>query len=445
MTKSDSIPRIAPFRGLRYNPQKISNLSCVTAPPYDVISPDGQRRLYEKDPHNIVRLILGYQRPEDTDADNRYTRASADLAQWIRDGVLVRDEEPCLYLYEQRFVSGGREYARRGFLALRRIEDFEGKSGKGHIRPHEKTLSGPKVDRLLLYKACHANLSPVFVLYSDPEASMVSLLKPYFETQPVAEFCDEDGIGQRIWAVRDRELFRKADAVIGGKSLFIADGHHRYETAIAYRNWMRERHPGAPENASFEYVMMFLTEMSDPGLLILPTHRVLRNWPGFDMDTLEKRMEEWFHLSRMSRSDEAGLIRMLEKEGREGRHAFGIAVPGRPEILLATLRPEKERGASPVDTAILHQVIFRKMLGLTEEDEKDPRYLRFVKDARETLSAVKDPGVNCAVLTNPPPMSVLEKVVLSGGILPPKTTFFYPKLVTGLVLNQIGPDEVVTI
>lgn len=450
MTKQDSsIPIIAPFRGLRYNPGKISDLSRVTAPPYDVISPEGQRRLYERDPHNIVRLILGYQHPSDTDADNRYTRAAADLNQWTREEVLVRDDAPSFYLYEQHFevekIEGRRKYIRRGFLALRRLEKFEDESGRGSVRPHEKTLSGPKADRLLLFKSCHANLSPIFSLYSDREGSIAAILKPYFDTVPLADFTDEQSVRHRLWKVSDRELFRKANSIIGTKSLFIADGHHRYETAVNYCDWMRGRHPDAPPTAPFRYVMMFFSEMSDPGLLILPTHRVLHDWPGFDLSALEKRLEDWFEISRHPRTDEKGLVRILEEGGKQGRHLFGMGVPGRDNILLLTLRREKESRVSKVDTAILHNVIFREMLGMSEDDQKDPRYLRFVKDTREALTASGEAGVNCVFITNAPPMPVLEEVVAEGKVLPPKTTFFYPKLVSGLVLNQIRPDELVTI
>ena len=447
--QNNSVPIIAPFRGLRYNPCKISNLSRVTAPPYDVISPDGQRQLYERDPHNIVRLILGYQHPSDTDADNRYTRAAADLNQWTKEEVLARDDAPSFYLYEQHFevkkIEGPQKYIRRGFLALRRLEKFEDESGRGSVRPHEKTLAGPKADRLLLFKSCHANLSPIFSLYSDREGTVTKVLKPYFDTPAAADFTDEQSVRHRLWKVTDRELFQKANAIIGAKSLFIADGHHRYETAVNYCDWMKERYPDAPANTSFRYVMMFFSEMSDPGLLILPTHRVLHDWPGFDLVALEKRLVGWFELSRHPRADDKGLIRLLDDGQKQGRHLFAMGVPGRDTMTVLTLRREKEKEVSKVDTAILHNVIFDEMLGMSDDDQKDPRYLRFVKDTREALAASGDKGVNCVFVTNAPPMPVLEEVVATGKILPPKTTFFYPKLVTGMVINQIRPDELVTI
>lgn len=443
------IPVIAPFRGLRYaDPASLAEL---TAPPYDVINEEGQRRLYEKHPKNVVRLILGYQRPTDTDADNRYTRAAADLKKWTAEMAIVRDEEPSFYLYEQEFaLKDGSRHTRRGFLALRRLEEF----GKGKIQPHEKTLSGPKADRLLLMKSCHANLSPIFSLYSDPERKLAALLKPHFSEKPFAEFSDPDGVKQRLWRVSDPELFRRTDETIGQKNLFIADGHHRYETALAYREWMKGRFPNAPEDASFHYVMMFFSDMEDPGLVILPTHRVLHDWPGFDAAALKEKLKASFQSKTFPASDEKAFLEALKAEGKAGRQALGLALPNE-DFALLTLSKEK-RDAIPtlaklpeasraVDTQVLHSAIFREMLGLKEEDDKDPRYMTFVKDAREALAARKNAQTDAVFLLNETPMPVLRGVADAGMILPPKTTFFYPKLLSGLVFNPLSEAERVAI
>jgi len=444
MNTPNSGPIIAPFRGTRYHLTQVEDLSKVTAPPYDVISPEGQKKLYDRDPHNIIRLILGYQRPDDNDQNNRYTRSAADLKAWVESGVLAREREPSFYLYEQHFsaktLDGEKTFIRRGFLALRRLEEF----GKG-IRPHEKTLAGPKADRLLLTKSCRANLSPVFSLYSDPEGRLSDLMRKHFEKPPVADFADDDGVRQRLWAVSDPELFRKTNEIVGAKSLFIADGHHRYETAVAYRNFLREQNPNAPEDASFNYVMMFFSEMSDPGLLILPTHRVLHDWPGFDAASFEKSLREWFEIGVFSSDQEEAFLEKLQAVGRVGGHAFGMALAGRKDFQLLILKENRKAEVSQVDTAILHQILLKGMLGLKEDDEKDPRFMRFVKDLQESIAARREPHVNAVFLVNPTPMQVLRDVAEQGQILPPKTTFFYPKLVSGLVLNQIVPEERVAI
>jgi uncharacterized protein (DUF1015 family) len=445
----NKIPVIAPFRGLRY--ADAASLAELTAPPYDVINEEGQRRLYEKHPQNVVRLILGHQRPTDTNADNRYTRAAADLKAWIDAKSLVRDEQPSFYLYEQEFaLKDGSRHTRRGFLALRRLEEF----GKGKIQPHEKTLSGPKADRLLLMKACHANLSPIFSLYSDPERKLAALLKPHFQGKPFAEFSDPDGVKQRLWRVSDSRLFRSTDEIVGQKNLFIADGHHRYETALAYREWMSGRFPNAPEDAAFHYVMMFFSDMEDPGLVILPTHRVLHDWPGFAASDLKEKLASVFQSKPFPASDETAFLDALKAEGKAGRQAIGLALPNE-DFTLLTLSKEK-RDALPalaklpeasraVDTQILHSVIFREMVGLKEEDDKDPRTMTFVKDAREALGARKDPTTNAVFLLNETPMPVLRGVADAGMILPPKTTFFYPKLLSGLVFNPLSEAERVAI
>jgi uncharacterized protein (DUF1015 family) len=442
-------PNIAPFRGLRYASSE--RLKDLTAPPYDVIDEAGQRRLYERDPHNVVRLILGYQRPTDTDQDNRYTRAAANLKSWIQARVLQRDVEPSFYLYEQEFsLKDGAKHVRRGFLALRRLEEF----GKGKIQPHEKTLAGPKADRLLLMKSCHANLSPIFSLYSDPERRLARALEPYFRAKPHSDFTDGDGIRQRLWQVRDLELFRKAEEIVGRKNLFIADGHHRYETALAYREWMKGRCPDAPADASFHYVMMFFSDMEDPGLVILPTHRVLHHWPSFDAERLVKDLMPWFEIRAFPSGNDEEFLKVLNAEGEKGGQAIGLALPGRDLKLLTLLREKRDAlpslkgvptASRAVDTQILHSVVLREMLELKEEDDKDPRFMTFVKDASEALAARQRPGTNAVFLLNTTPMSVLKDVAEAGLILPPKTTFFYPKLLSGLVFNPLSAEERISI
>jgi uncharacterized protein (DUF1015 family) len=441
-----SVPVIAPFRGLRYDLSAVDPAR-VTAPPYDVIGEDAQKRLYERDPHNVVRLILGYQRPADTEAGNRYTRAAADLDAWIKEGILKRDAEPSFYLYEQEFsLKDGSRHTRRGFMALRRLEEF----GKGRIQPHEKTLAGPKADRLLLMKACRANLSPIFSLYSDPERALGRLLEPHFSKPPLADFADEDGVRQRLWRARDPELFRRTDEIIGQKNLFIADGHHRYETALAYREWRLGRPEGAnaQEDASFNYVMMFFSDMEDPGLVILPTHRVIHGRPGFDARGLREKLASVFGLKSLQ--DGETLLEALKEEGGRGAQVLGLALPGEAPLLLTLSRERRDalpalrespEALRAVDTLVLHRLILREMLGFKEEDEKDPRYVTFVKDAREALGSLKDARTNAVFLLNTTPMGVLKDVVETGMVLPPKTTFFYPKLLSGLVFNPLVPGE----
>ncbi len=435
----DKGPIIAPFSGVRYDLRKVKDLSRVTAPPYDVISEALQNRLYERDPYNIVRLILGRQHTTDTEGENRYTRSAHDLQTWLREGILMRDKEPSLYLYEQTFKADDKERVRRGFIALRRIEEFE----KGKIYRHEKTLTGPKEDRFLLIKACGANFSPIFSLYSDPGRQLSRLFKPSFDQPPLADFTDEERVRHRFWRVIDRALLKSTDDLVGGKNLFIADGHHRYETAIAYRNWLRAQYPKSPENASFNYVMMFFTEMGDPGLVILPTHRILQNWPSFDRENFKKRLRDAYEFKTFEEGSRDAFLDELRIRGRRGT-AFGLLFPGEKVLHLILLRDDRiddKDVGSKIDTAVLHQLVLRGVLHLGEEEEKDPRYLKFIKEIDEGFEARRLPGVDCIFLLNSPDMAALRNVVEAGLVLPPKTTFFYPKLVTGLVMNPIDPHE----
>ncbi|MBI3541164.1 MAG: DUF1015 domain-containing protein [Deltaproteobacteria bacterium] len=427
---------LSPFRGIRFNPDLVSDLSRVMAPPYDVISVGRQQQLYDASPHNIVRVDFGQQQAGDTEGNDRYSRAASTLEAWLKEKVLIQDREPSLYLYEQTFSYAGRSYPRRGFFVTRRIEPL----GK-RVRPHEKTLSGPKADRLLLMKATAANLSPIFCLYSDPSKQVTTLLAPLYEAKPLYDFVDTDGIREKLWRVTDPKIFQEVDHLFHERDLFIADGHHRYETSITYRDWRRgqERGEGA------DYVMMFLAEMSDPGLLILPTHRALQNWPDFDAGRFKKYLGDYFDFKTFNPNQKTEFMKSLHQE--EGRRAaFGLLFPGDPQFHLITLADRAKSRAefktlgdvTPlVDTAVLHELIFRQLLKLNEAAEKELRYLLYIKDTEEAIQKQADPSVNCVFLVNAIPMEVLKKVSSAGLVLPPKTTFFYPKLLTGLVMNRL--------
>ncbi len=429
------IPTIAPFRGLRFNPEKV-DLSRVMAPPYDVISPAGQEELYARDPHNIVRLILGRQSPKDSPADNRYTRAARDLSRWTQEGILAADTAPCFYLYEQNFSWEGKVLSRRGFMALRKLETF----AEGKIRPHEKTLPGPKQDRLQLMQTCRANLSPIFSLYSDPDGKMAAPFAKHFQGKPEIDLLDEEKIRHRLWCINDQGLFYQADEILGNQRLFIADGHHRYETAVNYREIVRKERGNLREASSVNYVMMFFSEMSDPGLLILPTHRVLTHRPGFDPKDFPNRLKEKFEVQTFSEK-ESFLNSLSDADG--DRRAIGMILKGK-FYLLGIPRSLSET-AHQVDTVVLHKNIFQELLGFQEEDHKNPATLKFVKEADEAIAAADDPGTDAAFLLNSVPISVLKEIAEVGIILPPKTTFFYPKLLTGLVINPLDPDRDVTV
>src|SRR3990172_10623964 len=282
---------IAPFRGILYNPNKIKDMSTVIAPPYDVISPEGQERLYQNSDYNIVRLDFGKEGPSDDQGHNKYTRAASEFKAWQENGILVRDEMPAIYIYEQDYrLKDGSIKTRKGFMALVRLEELD----SGVILPHERTLSGPKTDRLNLTKATDANFSPIFSLYSDPEMKTSALLSGESKTLPIVNVQGEDGANNRLWRVTDESIINGLIREISDKMIFIADGHHRYETALNYRNEMREKHPDYTGREGFYYTLMYFSNMDDEGLTVFPTHRLIYGVKDFDPSVFENRLSENF-------------------------------------------------------------------------------------------------------------------------------------------------------
>jgi uncharacterized protein (DUF1015 family) len=443
--------KIVPFRGLRYNPYKIGNPESVMAPPYDVISPELQDELYRRDPHNVVRLILGKTGEGDSETDNRYTRAAADFKDWQEEGVLVRDQEPSLYLYDQEYpLEGGEIVVRKGFMALTRIEDFS----SGVVKPHEKTLSGPKTDRLHLTKACSANFSPIFSLYSDPCCVLESLTRKEKERGPDLEVTDDDGVKHRLWRVTDPAIQQKAQDLLDSKPLFIADGHHRYETALNYRNLMREEHPGYTGKELFNYVLMYFANMEDQGMLIFPTHRLIFNLTDFSLPSFLKALEEFFEVEAWKidpRDPEARreARRILQEKG-EGKHVLSLFAGGETLYFL-TLRDDSimdrffdekaPKALRTLDVSILHRLILENLLNITPEAQEQQTNLKYVKNFDDPFELVQDGEFQLAFLMNATRMSEVRDVANAGEKMPQKSTYFYPKLLTGLVINKIGEGE----
>src|SRR3954470_3998385 len=284
------MPEIRPFRGVRYDIARVGAMSDVVAPPYDVIDPALQDRLYQASPYNIIRLELNRAEPGDGATSNRYTRAARFLKDWLRDGVLREDAAPALYLYHQTFAVEGRTYTRKGFLARVRLEAF----GQGSIYPHEQTLSGPKADRLALFEATRYNLSPIFGLYPDLAADVLRAVEAGVRDRTPLEARDHLGVLNRLWPVLDQEAHTTVQGLMASKPIFIADGHHRYETGLKFRDDLAASGElGGPDDPA-HFCMMMLVGMSDPGLLILPTHRLVSGFAGLTADALAERLAPEF-------------------------------------------------------------------------------------------------------------------------------------------------------
>lgn len=443
--------KIVPFRALRFNLEKVGDPASVMAPPYDVISPTLQEDLYGRSPFNVVRLILGKTGPDDQSADNRYTRAAADFFRWQSEEVLVREGEPCLYFYDQEYrLENGDSVVRKGFMALARLEDFS----SGVVKPHEKTLAGPKTDRLNLTKACSANFSPIFSLYADSCCAIEALTRDLRQTSPAIDVRDDDGVRHRLWPVSDAGIIGKAQSLLDSKPLFIADGHHRYETALNYRDFMRGQHPGFSGKELFNYVLMYFANMEDQGMQIFPTHRLIFNLQDFHLHSFLEALGEYFRVEPVEfdptdAASRRGIRDRLREMGESG-HVLGLYAGGDTCYLLTLQNeeamdrffdPKVPRALKMLDVSILHRLILEGLLGITAEAQEQQLNLKYIKNFDEPFELVECGEFPLAFLMNPTRMNEVRDVANAGEKMPQKSTYFYPKLLSGLVINPIVEGE----
>ena len=425
------MPHIIPFRGFRYDQGRV-DLADVVAPPYDIISPELQSRLYAKSPYNVVRLILGRE-------SDRYSEAAKALQQWQTENILVRDPTPSIYVLHQTFTtSAGRSMTRKGFIALCRLEEFE----KKIVLPHEKTLSKPLEDRLRLFKSTNANFSQVLSLYSDVERSTAELLAQEIKEVPVMDVTFED-VQNRVWQVTEPKTIRAIQETLSQRQVFIADGHHRYETALAYRNWRRGKDKSVSGDEPFEYVMMFFSNFEDEGLVIEPTHRIVHSLPSFDAPAVLSAIERYFVIHAFGHA-------AAMKAGLAANHSisFGLVLRGSPTFYLATLKPTVDgrslfgkdvpAALSALDVTILHQLVLGRVLGISAEAQEQKANIDYVRGFDEAIARMQDGRMQAAFIMNPPKIEQVAAVAEAGSTMPQKSTYFYPKLLTGLVLNVMA-------
>ena len=429
---------VRPFQGILYDPDRV-DVARVLAPPYDVITPRDQQRYYRQDPHNVVRLIAGEVRPSDTVGDNKYTRAAGFFDEWLRQGILHRVSSPCLYVYRHEFVDPvtGKTRSRLGILGVVELEPF----GRG-VLPHERTHARAKADRLSLTRAVEANLSPVFALYEDPRSALRPITDAAMSDAPRLSITGEEGDRHTVWSLGVG--FQQLAAVVDASRLYIADGHHRYETALNFRNRQRLEHPDAPADAAFNYVLMLLVDVRDPGLTILPTHRLLHDLEGFDAADLLRRLAREQRLVR--RSDRASLLAAMQEP--TSAHRIGMALPSSPSPArgggqgggLFTIDLESTIPADPVselDVSVLHREILQRRLGLEEAMLEQERYVSYSRDAATVLDQVEAGAAQAAFLLRPPAVSDVVAVANAGQVMPQKSTYFYPKPASGIVFNPL--------
>lgn len=437
---------IAPARGLYYNPQKIADLSQVAAPPYDVIAPHEEERYRGRHPYNIIHLIL----PIEKGGVDRYQKAARSLQEWEQKGVLTRDPRPSLYPYQQVFASpSGELKERNGFISLVKLEPW----GEGSIIPHEGTSPKPVEDRLNLMTACGANLSQVFALYSDPAGDVEGQFAEVWTSPPRYEFRDDDGVVHRLWQVDDLSLIAEVAKRMRDKTILIADGHHRYKTALIYRDSMRKRFPAYTERSPFEYTMLYLTPIEGAGLLIFPTHRLVSKRP-IEVEGFYTALKEYFSFDIFNFDDDGG-----EKGARErfftsldaqdpSSYTFGLYIGGekryirlisKEEGVLRNLLKGYPDVLQELDVTLLDGFILKELLTVEGDD------IGLAKGRNEALDEVHMGRYTATFLLNPPSIQQVKRVVDAGEVMPRKTTFFYPKVATGLVIYKIVPDEEVAL
>lgn len=421
---------VAPFRGVRYNPERIGALDSVVAPPYDVINSEEQNELYEKSPYNVIRIILSK-----VEGDQKYVEAAETFRKWAKEEILIRDGEPCIYPYYQEFEENGRRITRKGFISAVRLEDFS----SNRILPHERTFSGPKLDRLKLTSACNANLSPVFAIYSDHEGSLEKAIEEKL-SEPTIEAVGRDGARNRLWKISDSGLISRTECAMLERSLLIADGHHRYETALEYRNIQRKKFGASSGNEPYEYIMMYLTRAESEGLIIKPTHRVVKNLGSIRIEEFLEKLKTRFNVERIS-SEGIPTLGHQEFALFTKDSVFKISLRGPGIWDIPDPIGDHERGflgnRFPVSyknlaVILLHSLVFGEIIN---EEEAG---IFYTKSLEEVFSLVKSGAYKLGFIL--PPLRAVDvfEVVLAGEKMPHKTTYFYPKLLSGLVFHLLG-------
>jgi len=437
---------IYPFRAWRYNPSAV-RLEDVVTQPYDKITPAMQQAYYDRSPYNLVRIILG--KPELFDGEGGesvYSRAARDFKSWQEQGVLAQEKSPAIFAYSQRFRLPGTEIVkeRRGFIALGKVHDYADRV----VFRHEQTLSKPKGDRLNLLKATHAHFGQIFMLYSDPAGSMDKIL--YDGAGPAdTEVTDEYGVLHRLWKISDPAVINLLTTAMADKKLIIADGHHRYETAL---NYSKEHAPATPLKTEFSTsqlpqpaypeaaVMMTFVNMDSDGLVILPTHRVVHSLPSFDPAQFVRAAEEFFTVETLPTGEASNYIDKLTAQQGTAfvavTRAGAFLLRAKPEPVAAAQAdlPERQR---QLDLSCLHSIVLDRLLGLDAEKVREQTNLRYLRDAGEAVDLVRRSEADVAFLTNPVSMEQLKEVAFAGDVMPQKSTDFFPKLLSGLTIYAL--------
>lgn len=439
---------IIPFKGILYNQEKIKDISQVVTPPYDVISPDDQEKFYNRNEYNMIRLDLGKEYPDDSEQKNRYTRAAGHLSNWFANEILIKDNAPSIYYYDLTYsLKDGTQKIMKGFIALCKLEDFS----SGVVVPHEYTLSKPKSDRLNLLRACNANFSFIFSLYSSGKNINDAFAENIGNSAPKIDVSDDNNYRHRLWSVSDPAVINLVQQEMKNQTVYIADGHHRYESSLNYRNEMREKGAITDDNHPANYILMYFSNMDEPGLTVLPTHRLLHSLPAEKLHNLTERLSANFNLQyfNFDQAGEAGAKQQLldaMKKAQPDEHMFGMYLQGDNRFTLLSLKNESllENRASDkplawrrLDVAILQNFILEDILGLSEDSIRKQENLTYVKDDDDAITRVRDGKCQIGFLLNATKIEEIKDVTNTGERMPQKSTYFYPKFLTGLVFYKL--------
>jgi uncharacterized protein (DUF1015 family) len=439
--------QILPFKGILYSKDSVKEISQVVAPPYDVISEEKQHVLYDRHDRNVVRLILGKMHDTDTETDNRHSRAAEYFTAWQADGTLERDAVPALYLSSVTFSAHGRTATRYGLICQVTIEPFD----KGVILPHEQTFSKVKSERLALLKMCKANFSQIFSIYSDRAGILDELKRSVDGRTPDIDILDDVNERHCLWKITDSTVIGSVQAKMADKCLFIADGHHRYETALNYRNFLAETDPGFGPDHPANHIMMYLTSMEDPGLTIFPTHRVLNQADPAKLATLLENASEFFDIRSIpfGNDRETAFQKFTaELDGSTERTSFGVVVKNDPSFHLFVLKPGAmdarygdtiHRSLRGLDVTVLAHLVFVDLLGLSHDAMDQEKLITYSESSLHAADMVTDGTCDAAFILNPTKIEQVQEIAMSGLTMPRKTTYFYPKALTGLVFNTLIP------
>ena len=439
---------IVPFRGILYNPDKISNLAEVVTPPYDVISENECNQYHKTNPYNIIRLILGKKDKDDTGKEGCHARAADFFQKWLADDILIQDKSPAFYVTTIEFPLENKTVTRYGLTALVRIEPFD----KGVILPHEKTFSKVKSERLGLLQKCHANFSSIFSLYSDPQNKILDFLKNAVSNKsPDMDFMDDKASRHKLWRITDRTLHEHITHAMKNKKLFIADGHHRYETSLNYREWISGNNPDFNSEHPANFVMMYLCSMEDPGLIILPAHRVLAGLADTELSSVIKKCDDYFDIITIpygnGEKEKAKHDFISTLKANSSENVLGVCMKNSPELFVLTLKPQIMENLFsenlPVvirnlDVTVLTNLVLAKILGFDQTQLDDEKLFSYTTDYSEAIDVVASGKADITFILNSTLISQVKQIAEKGFAMPRKSTYFYPKVITGQVLNLLS-------